>query len=195
MVGDRPDALARPRLPARYATFAGLAGVDAHDAKAAAADPPLPPIDSLDLWPLISGVNGTSPRREWAMTPIGESTARDAHGGDAAYMRWPYKLIVGRVEQSGWCGEVHPNNSLPWDSYASIEHCNDTSTGKLGCLFNVVDDPGEHDDLALSQPALAADLLERLENATAGWFNPYRGEPDRKACSVARATGFWGPFL
>jgi hypothetical protein len=24
--------------------------------------------------------------------------------GDAAYMLWPHKLIVGRIQQSGWCG-------------------------------------------------------------------------------------------
>ena len=59
----------------------------------------------------------------------------DPHGGDAAYMLWPHKLLVGAVQQSGWCGEVHPNNSAPWDSFKSIEQCN-TST-KIGCLFNV----------------------------------------------------------
>ena len=71
------------------------------------------------------------------MTPLGESTKRDAHGGDAAYMLWPYKLIVGRVEQSGWCGQTHPNNSKPWDSFASVEQC--SPAGKVGCLFNVVE--------------------------------------------------------
>ncbi len=53
------------------------------------------------------------------------------------YMLWPHKLIVGKIQQSGWCGEVHPNNSLPWDSFASVEQCN-TST-KVGCLFNVLE--------------------------------------------------------
>ena len=24
--------------------------------------------------------------------------------GDAAYMLWPYKLIVGHIQQAGWCG-------------------------------------------------------------------------------------------
>ena len=52
-------------------------------------------------------------------------------------MVWPHKLIVGKIHQSGWCGEVHPNNTLPWDSFASVEQCN-TST-KIGCLFNVLE--------------------------------------------------------
>ena len=125
------------------ATFCHLAGVSAVDQKAAASTPPLPPIDSLNVWDLISGANATSPRREWALTPFGEDTSMgpinrdDPHGGDAAYMLWPHKLIVGAIQQSGWCGEVHPNNSLPWDSFASVEQCN-TST-KIGCLFNVLE--------------------------------------------------------
>jgi hypothetical protein len=52
-------------------------------------------------------------------------------------MVWPHKLIVGKIQQSGWCGEVHPNNTLPWDSFASVEQCN--TSAKIGCLFNVLE--------------------------------------------------------
>lgn len=82
----------------------------------------------LTLWLILSAGEDTS------MGPINRD---DPHGGDAAYMLWPYKLIVGKIQQSGWCGEVHPNNSLPWNSFDSVEQCN-TST-KLGCLFNVLE--------------------------------------------------------
>ena len=138
--------------------------------------------------------------KEWSMTPFGEDTtaARDnTHGGDAAYMLWPYKLLVGKVRQSGWCGQVHPNNTLRWDSFKSIEQCNDTATGKIGCLFNVVDDPGEHVDLALTPKGrqIAQDIRRRMDIAQLEWFNPDRGQPDSRACSVGRHTGFWGPFL
>ena len=143
----------------------------------------------------------------------------DPHGGDAAYMLWPHKLLVGAVQQSGWCGEVHPNNSAPWDSFKSIEQCN-TST-KIGCLFNVptprtsigpaphlfdfdpqtslveqvLEDPEERTDLALTQPALAEDIYQRMLRAQDTWFNPDRGQPDPRACEVADKTGFWGPFV
>ena len=52
-------------------------------------------------------------------------------------MLWPFKLLVGRVQQSGWCGEVHPNLTKTWDSFKSVEQCNNTATGKIGCLFDV----------------------------------------------------------
>ena len=61
----------------------------------------MPPVDSLNQWPLLSGANATSPRREWSLSPFGTDLSRDAHGGDAAYMLWPYKLLVGHVQQSG----------------------------------------------------------------------------------------------
>lgn len=44
-------------------------GVDPHDDLAAASH--LPPVDGLDMWPLISGVNSTSPRYE---LPVDDDT-------------------------------------------------------------------------------------------------------------------------
>ena len=87
-----------------YATFCALAGADPTDRSAAAAG--LPPPDSFDVWPLITGANATSPRTEWLLTPVGEDISRAPHGGDAAYMDYPWKLLVGEVRQAGWCGQV-----------------------------------------------------------------------------------------
>ena len=106
-----------------FSTFCHLAGVPPHDARAAAAG--LPPIDSHNVWPLITGDNATSPRYEWPITPMGEDLARCDTGGDAAYMaEGRYKLIYGKIMQSGWCGQVHPNVTAPWDSFDrnSTEH-------------------------------------------------------------------------
>ena len=126
-----------------------MAGVDPIDDHAAAAL--LPPIDSLNVWSLISGHNLTSPRVEWPITPFGEDTKREGcsvgrvpkwadnalvhkywHGGrDAAYMAdGRYKLLVGKIRQAGWCGQVHPNISTTWNSFETIENC--SYPGKLG---------------------------------------------------------------
>lgn len=176
------------------ATFCRLADVDPADAGAAAAG--LPPIDSLDVWPLVSGTNLTSPRTEWPLTPMGEDTTRATHGGDAAYMaEGRYKLIVGeRVEQAGWCGQVHPNISRRWDSFKDVTNCS-ARGAKKGCLFDVLADPGEHEDLALSMPEKAAEIYAKMLDAERHWFNPDRGEPSPLACEIANATGYWQPFL
>ena len=114
-----------------YATLCRLAGVNATDTLAREAG--LPPVDSLDVWPLITGANATSPRVEWPLTPLGEDTVRSEHGGDAAYMAGGrYKLIVGsRVEQAGWCGQSHPNQTAPWDSFKTVLNCS-ASAAKTG---------------------------------------------------------------
>ena len=116
-----------------YATFCGLAGVDPFDARA--QERGLPPVDSLDLWPVISGSEKISPRKDFPMTPFGEDVGtRARHGGDAAYMsEGRYKLFVGNVSQAGWCGEVHPNVSRPWDSFATVLNCG-VSSGKVRIL-------------------------------------------------------------
>ena len=63
------------------------------------------------------------------------------------------------------------------------------------CLCNPRADPGEHNDIALAQPELAQQILERMHKAQSGWFNPDRGDPHPRACEVAETTGFWAPFL
>ena len=179
-----------------YATFCHLAGVDPTDELAAKSN--LPPIDSHNVWDLITGVNTTSPRDEWPLTPLGEDAKRaSGHGGDAAYMaEGRYKLIVGtKVQQAGWCGQVHPNLTVQWNSFETIEECTVEATGKLGCLFDVLADPTEHNDLALKMPEKALEIKQKMEAAEKAWFNPDRGAPNEAACVVAKETGYWQPFL
>ena len=162
-----------------YATFARLAG-------AAPDDGAVPAVDSLDVWDAIAG-DGASPRVEWVQTPLGENATRATHGGDACYFSKPYKLLVGSVRQNGWPGQVHPNVSVAWDSFADVLDC------AAGCLFDVVADPEERRDLAPAMPDTVAELRAKLERAA--FYDPDRGDPDPRACAVAAATGYWGPFL
>ena len=66
---------------------------------------------------------------------------------------------------------------------------------EVGCLFDVLADPSERHDLALERPAKAREIRAKMARAEARWYNPDRGEPDPRACAVARASGFWQPFL
>ncbi|KAJ8610168.1 hypothetical protein CTAYLR_008744 [Chrysophaeum taylorii] len=179
-------------------TFAYLAGVDPTDEAARAAG--LPPIDSLNVWPLITGANRTSPRVEWPLTPLSERFGEEHTelvGGDAAYMLAPYKLIVGdKIAQANWCGQIHPNTSVLWDSVNDFTNCSwAPDEGKYGCLYDVVDDPTEHHDLAALMPEKAYELYTRLRDAQARFFDPDRGPPQEAACRLANTSGWWQPWL
>ena len=174
-----------------YGTFAGLAGVDPTDHSAAASN--LPPIDSVDVWPLVTGANKTSARDELLV---------DAN----CLIQGDYKLLKGHVSPAGWAGSAYPNSSTG-------EHPIDVSIncGDPGCLFNVVEDPGEHNDLAASMPDKAAALdARRTELAKGIWQNkekgvdacpsidPATGKPITGPCACWMAAnvyaGFMGPF-
>merc|ERR1712107_943926 len=130
---------------------------------------------------------------EWPLTPMGVDLAREDTAGDAGYMLGNFKLLVDFVLQDGWTGQFHPNNTQPWDSYASLHNC--TLPGKIGCLFNVVDDPEERKDLALEMPEKAAEIYAKMQDAQKTWYNTDRGSPNKHACGLAISTGFWRPYL
>ena len=159
-----------------YATFSALAGVDPTDERAAKAE--LPPIDSLNVWPLISGQNATSPRVD---VPISNQTLISGE----------YKILLGDVEQAGWTGPVYPNTTTP-SGIAAIEHC-----GVQGCLYNIIDDPEERNNLADKMPDVLKEMQLKIAKYQASRFNPDRGNSWPSACDTAVNTynGFWGPFI
>ena len=173
-----------------------LAGVDPYDAAGGAAG--LPPVDSLNQWDAMIGVNrsggGRGPRSEIFMTPLNDTVR---HGCvDSALIVGEYKLIVGCITQASWCGPSYPNNSVRWDTWATVLQCPVTPT-KVGCLFNIYDDPTEHVDLAASELARAKDMYARLVVLNDGFYDPNRGASDaRSACEVVvKNGGTWGPWL
>ena len=161
-----------------YATFCALAGVDPTDEPAAKAN--LPPIDSLNMWPLISGQNSKSPRVD---IPISMTTLIS---GD-------FKLLIASNNDAGWTGPVYPNSTNPNGGIGVAEHCDKIG----GCLYNIMDDPGEHNNLASKMPDKLKEMQDKLSKYQATHFNPDRGERDPAACEAAlnKYGGFWGPYV
>ena len=160
-----------------YGTFCFLAGVDPTDERAAKAN--LPPIDSMNMWPLISGQTKQSPRED---VPISIDTLIS---GD-------YKILTGWVSQAGWTGPQYPNETNPHGGIPGVQDCGDT-----GCLYNIMSDPEERENLAERQPDILKQMQEKLAKYQATYFNPDRGRAWPGACQAALDTygGFWGPFL
>jgi len=165
-----------------YGTFCALAGVDSYDTAGARAG--LPPVESLNLWPLLSGANSTSPRTEILLG--------NDNGGThvQGIISGHYKFLQGLQSQDGWQGPFYPNDTV-WNGDTAIHDC----TG--GCLFDIFEDPTEHNDLATTNPTLLKSLKARLDEAQKTVFSPNRGKTDPTACTAALGPhkGYWGPFV
>jgi len=180
-----------------YSTFCALAGVDPTDHRAEQAG--LPPIDSFNMWPMLSGQNSTSPRTEIPLGHVGSidlPLAADANTTVQGLIQGDWKLLIGNVYQSIWQGPLYPNASTAWQDKPFA--CGDPVDGSgPGCLFNIADDPTEHNDLASSMPEKVKDLRARITEIQASVYSPDRGQYAPRACQVAthRYEGFYGPFV
>jgi len=198
-----------------YGTFCEIAGVSFEDTAAQAANvwlkanklPTLAPVDSVPQWGFI--MNGTNGRQK----PL--------HLSEAAVLRWPYKLVVGKQEYSVWTGPLYPNCStvdsikhergpdfddlkffnnkmLPSAQQNETELRTWTQDCRSGCLVNVEKDPTEHHDLA-KDPSYAYILRElqvTLNELNKDLFRPDRGTSSAEGCKIAdRMGGYLGPFV
>ena len=143
-----------------YMTLCLLAGLPAaecaRDDLAAAAG--LPPIDSLDVWPLV--VEGGAPVRN--EVPVGPDVLLKV---DYSTNQW-WKLFTSpRVPGAGWTGPIFPNSTSP-DPEAPVMEC-----AKGGCLFDVMADPGERNDVAAQHPQIVATLTARLAELSKSFYS------------------------
>jgi arylsulfatase B len=83
---------------------------------------------------------------------------------------------------------------VAWDSVNTIENCT-VREGKIGCLFDVLEDPEERVDLAEVMPQKAEEIYLKMKRVEREWYDPDRGDPDERGCLVAERTGYWQPFL
>jgi len=199
-----------------YGLFCDLAGVDPKDTAAEAANewleprglPLLPPVDAVEgLWGALTGTGDT-----------GTSSLRSTlHQSDKTLIVWPYKLVLGSQPFGSWTGPMYPNcsgiDTLPmFQEFKVLDEelvvSTDAATvaklswvhdcGDRGCLFNIEDDPNEHDDLA-AQTKLASKLKamrEQLGQLNEGNFEPHRGDMSADACAAGtRNGGYYGPFV
>jgi hypothetical protein len=127
-----------------YATFASLAGVDPNDAGKPGG---VPASDGLDLWPVIAGLNGTSPRTSAALTAASMLVSDGDH-------LWKYIAHQAPGHDAAWVGPEYPDGKVIIGPI-----CNP-------CLFDVQLDPEERHDQSAAQPALTAQLAALLGNET-----------------------------
>ena len=178
-----------------YTTFCAIAGVDPTDDRAALAG--LPPIDGVNLWPLLSGANSTSPRTEiW----LGSNGAGDVDNSQDPILQGiidtttGYKALWGNVIENTWTSAFYPNTTTSWCDTCPLD-CG--SIDNIKCLFNILDDPTEHNNIVNDHPDIVKLMQTRFTELTRTIFAPDRGTPaDALACKAGNETydGFVGPF-
>ena len=110
------------------------------------------------MWPLISGQNSTSPHVD---IPISNATLIS---GD-------FKILVGTNNDAGWTGPVYPNSTNPSGGIDTIVHCNQGD----GCLYDIINEPGEHYNLASKMPDKLKEMQQKLSEYQGTHFSPDHG--------------------
>ena len=173
-----------------YPTFCKMAGVDPSD-----SGPGKFPVDGLDVWPIISGENATTQHEEIV---LGYNYSYYAHSTPTgAIIVGEYKLISGTQD--------HGCDNL---MFTSLDY--PCSQGKKGndcdpyCLYNIIEDPGERQDLSKTKPEIFKMMVDRY-NAHAkepqdrldqGYHRSQDVPTFKDACEyMAKHGGYWRPWV
>ncbi len=157
-----------------YTTFCELAAVDPFDHKAGKYG--LPPVDGLNMWPLISGENTTSPRTE---IPVEENVLIQGN----------YKLITHSEQHATWPGSIYPNSTTPQHPMKAKENCAKNEMG--ACLFDVIKDITEHNDISSQNSDIVQKMVARLNELRNGYF--YNNVSGVNSCpnNINESCGCW----
>eukprot|EP01084_Bolivina_argentea_P151763 264864_1 len=174
-----------------YTTFCSMLGIDPFDEKGAKYG--LPPVEGYNVWPMISGINTTSPR---TLLPIDNTTLIENN----------YKFIIGsNIDQASWGGTIWPNTSSMDPGGSVVGTHMDCSNG---CLFDVVNDMTEHIDLASKNQQKVQDMIDTLNKLKKGFYNNSDDLKKDESCpkniggmqcacwmAVNKYHGYYGPFV
>ena len=170
-----------------YTTFCKLAGVDHDDTGTGKF-----PVDGLDVWPIITGENEKTPHDEIVLA----YNFNHSHPEQGALILGDYKLIVGPQEYG--CDSIYWSPlDYPCDQGTKGPDCDPY------CLYDIVNDPTEKNELSKQNPEMLKKLLDR--------YNSYSNEPrdmqdqgyhsaeslpsDHNACQYMKDNGgYWRPW-
>ena len=170
-----------------YTTFCKLAGVDPSDSGTGKF-----PVDGMDVWPIITGETNKTPHEEIILG----YNFNNSHPMQGAIIAGDYKLIVG--PQGFGC------DSLMW---SPLDYpCHDGPKGAdcdKFCLYDIVNDPNEHNDLSKEKPDILKSMIERYskfskeprDQQDQGYHSEDVLPFDKDACKyMADNGGYWQPW-
>lgn len=156
----------------------------------------VPPVDSVDVWRALTTQpqNVTAVRTTLPLSFCTKEAKCDFPGGvgNGALISWPWKIINGTQAGLGlWQGPVFPNATKQIPQPGPDPGC------PYGCLFNIQDDPTEHQDMRDVHPEVFKLLWSMLMDVRDGVYQTnYDG--GAKSClpvrhAYKRDHGFLAP--
>lgn len=170
-----------------YATFCFLVGVEPGDAVANAT---VPTTDSLNVWPSLLIPNSrTTPRTRILLSYCPDPEVNKCTANNSALIVGAYKIICGAQEGMGY----HQFPGFP-NSTATPTATIDCAAAC--CLFNIIDDPTEREDLRVSKPAIFANMTAELAAEAKTVFQTNYPEPGTDEClSYAQGKSYYRGFI
>ncbi|GBG30284.1 Arylsulfatase B [Hondaea fermentalgiana] len=175
-----------------YATFCEAAGVDPTDDRAAAAN--LPPIDSISHWKRLTTTQEDAANQR-----------TEIHVSAMALIQGKYKIVTGTDNEIAYDFlNMTKTGLMPFDvhavGYGPSAIKNTLTLGRdctAGCLFDIIADPNEDNEITKDNPEIVAKMMARLKELNKNNFHPDRGQPSKLACTVSNKlySGFYGPFI
>ena len=149
------------------------------------------PVDGLDVWRIISGENATTEHEEIVLSYNFTSKG--------AIIVGEYKLIVGSQ-----MGRPHCDSLM----YSPLDYpCTNGTVGNdcdPYCLYNIVEDPRETQDLTKTKPDILQMMLDRYnshakepqDRLDQGYHNPNECPTFAEACQYMKEHGsYWQPWV
>jgi hypothetical protein len=123
----------------------------------------VPGLDSIDLWPSLAQPHAAATNRtELALAYCDAAAECDTPGGEGDHAlivvegaRW-WKLVNGSQGGLGFWQSPHYPNASSAFTPSAYPGC------PSGCLFDVMADPSEHEDLRHAFPEVFSRLVDRL---------------------------------
>lgn len=187
----------------RYATLCTLARADpTNDVE---INGTVHPVDSVNVWPLLTGSNTTQPR---SLTPVTE-TAVIQIDPDGTW--WKLITLAGQsnyystegVQTAGTdpClagaqpdpfepGRTDPIVNGPGKGGKGCPVCNDTHP----CLYSLLDDPSEKNNVAAANPTVVQRLRGPLEKSAVPYVSGHLSPAILAAHYTQFPQGHWGNF-
>merc|ERR1712232_543493 len=148
------------------------------------------------MGPYLTGKQTESPRTEIMLGTIASCkppsvTACRNAPLQGALISGKFKIVMGLMTYGFWQGPVYPN--------ATTNHTRDDTNEDCisGCLFNIIEDPGEHNNLAKQMPDKLQKMIARWKALNATSYNAVRHEGSAALCNayVSKHRGFCGPLF